>query len=155
MRPEFVALVDDRPKLLVPRVEGECGRVADAGSEYPTGTRFAVYLPYDRTVLFDIHAAFADIAVRADAHIKLRAIGAGGHRLGPVVIDFRGKLCDFGTRPRDSGGSFGIFEAYQITLIGYVERAIDQGQAIGSVKTFDKSGLEIGLPIAVLITQQG
>ncbi len=69
LRSKFVTLVDDRPKLLVPRVKSECCGVADAGGKNPAGARFAVYFPYDRTVLFHIHAAFADITVRANAYI--------------------------------------------------------------------------------------
>ncbi len=141
--------------MLGPGIDGQGRRVADAGGEDAVGTGLAVDFPDHRAVFFDIHAAFADIAVRSDADIELAAIGTGGHRLGPVVIDLRRQFGQFATRGRDTGRTFGIGEGDQIALIGDVERAVDESEAVWRIEAVDEGCLEIGPPVAVAIAQQG
>src|SRR3546814_7448433 len=92
---EFVAFVDDRPEHVRGRFEGESGRVADARHIGAVSPGRGVDLPDHRAIFLDAHAALADIAVRPDAHIELRAVGARRERFGPMMIYRRGQLGDF------------------------------------------------------------
>ena len=71
------------------------------------------------------------------------------------MVDNGGQLSQFGARSFDAGRAFRILKADQIILIGHVKRTVHESQAIRGVEAVDEGGLQIGLPIAVLIAQQG
>src|SRR5690606_22892397 len=87
VRADLVALVHHRPELAAAGLDGERGRVAQAGGIGPVHAGGHVDLPDHGAVLLGGHAALGDVAVRADADVQVAAVGAGRHRLGPVVVD--------------------------------------------------------------------
>ena len=87
VRTDFVALVHDRPQLTRPWLNGERGGVAEAGGVGPVRAGLGIHLPHHCPVGFGRHPAFGDVAVGADADVEKTPIGAGGQRLGPVMVD--------------------------------------------------------------------
>src|SRR5690606_24424192 len=102
------------------------------------------------------HAAFGDVAVGADAHVQEAAIGTGGHRLGPVVVDLGREL---GERFRRRGAGLGraraVVEAHHGILVGDVQVVADQREAIRGVEVLGEHRLHFVVAVAVGIAQQG
>src|SRR3546814_14060896 len=110
---EFVAFVDDRPEHVRGRFEGESGRVADARHIGAVSPGRGVDLPDHRAIFLDAHAALADIAVRPDAQIELRAVGARRGQLGPIMIGRRWSPGDYIHWPAGSRLAGAVREAEQ------------------------------------------
>src|SRR5690606_19482462 len=105
VRADLVTLVDHSPELPAARLDGQCGGVAQAGGIGAVHAGFGVDLPDHGAVGLGDHAAFGDVAVGADADVQEAAVGAGGHRLGPVVVDLRREL---GERLGRAGAGLGL-----------------------------------------------
>ena len=71
------------------------------------------------------------------------------------MVDHRWQLGHLGARAIDTRSAFGVIEADQISLIGDVDFPVDESQSIRSIEPVDEGGLQIGLPIAVAVAQQG
>ena len=152
---QFVPFVDHRPELVRIRVDGEGSGVAQAGGVglVPAGLR--VDLPDHGAVFLHVHAPFADVAVGADAHVEEFTVGAGGHRLGPVVVDLRRQVGDFLRRAAGPGLTLAVVEAHQGVLVGDIEGVVDQRQAVGGVEVIGEHFPGFVAAVAVVVAQQG
>ena len=87
VRTELVALVDDRPEDMRLRLELQSIGVAQAGGELAVRAGGTVDLPDRCAADLGLDPVLGDVAVGAHARIELRAVGACGEALGPVVVD--------------------------------------------------------------------
>ena len=155
LRADLVALVDHGPEGAGGRLDGQGGRVADAGGDGAPRAGDAVHGPDHGPLLLDRHAALADVRVGADADIESLAVGAGGQGLGPVVVDLRRQARDPLGRGGDAGLAVLVREADQLVLLGDVEVAVDEGEAVGGVQVVDEDGADLGSAVVVRVAQQG
>src|SRR5690606_33086059 len=123
---QLITLVDHRPQLARARLDGQRGRVAQATGVFTVHAGQRVDLPDHRAVLLRGHATLGDVAVRADAHVQIAPVGAGGHRLGPVVVDLRWQRGDRFRRTAGAGLPHRVVEAHQLILVGDVQAVVDQ-----------------------------
>src|SRR5690606_7533757 len=79
----------------------------------------------------------------------------GGQRLGPVVVDLRRQARDPLGRGGDARLALPVGEADQLVLVGDVEIAVDEGEAVGRVQVVDEDGADLGTTVVVRVAQQG
>ena len=87
VRADLVPLIDDGEQLSRAGLDRQVRWVARSAGVNPLGAGQPVDFVDGRASLLDGHPVLGDVAVRADAHVELRSIGADHHRLGPVVVD--------------------------------------------------------------------
>ena len=104
IRADLVALVHHRPELVRCRA-GWRARWGCAGrSRKGCARRSAASICQTMARSTSaVHAALGDVAVGADADIEKAPVGAGGQRLGPVMVDRRRQVGDLDRRPARPG----------------------------------------------------
>ena len=151
---DFVPFVHDRPELARPRLNGESRGVAKTGRVRLVRSRLRIDLPDHGPVFLGVHPALGDVAVGADADIEKAPVRAGGHRLRPVMIDHRGQIRDLRRRPARLGLAVTIVEAHQRILVGDVDGAVDQREAVGRIEVVGEDALHLVGAVAVAVAQQ-
>src|SRR5690606_22392785 len=154
VRPQFVTLVHHRPEHIRARLHGQRRGVAQAGGIGLVHAGLGIDLPDFRPVDLHVLAALGDVAVGADAHIQEAPVLTGGQCLGPVVVDRRGQVGNLLRRPAGLGLAFLVVEAHQGVLVGNVQIAVYQGQAVGGVEVLGKDHVFVGT-VALGVAQQG
>ena len=152
---QFVAFVDHGPELPGVRLDGQRRRVAQACCIRLVRASGGVDLPDHRAVDLHFHATLGDVAVGADAHVKLAAVGTHRQGFGPVVVDLCRQVGDLGGRASGLGLAVGVVEAHQRILVGHVELAVGKRQAVRRVEVFGEHRLEFIGAVTVGVTQQG
>ncbi|MNV30122.1 hypothetical protein D3C71_1213780 [compost metagenome] len=151
---DLIAFIHDCPQLAGARLDGQRGGIAQTGGVRLVFACAGIDTPHAGPVDFRRHAAFGDVAIGADAHVQVLAIGAGGHGLGPVVVDVRWQRRD------GFGGAAGlalpwlVVESHHRVLVGDVEVVVHQGQAIGRVQVLGERQHFV-VAVAVGVAQQG
>jgi hypothetical protein len=127
---EHVAAVVGEPQCAVHRVPVEADAVADAAGEYLPPRAVGVHAQHCRIGV----AGIADVAGRADRHVKL-AVGAEGDEL-PAVVDIARQAVGNHRRRRRSGEAIvNVIVAQDAVHRADIQRAMAPGQAAGHVQS--------------------
>src|SRR5690606_16037387 len=106
---------------------------AQAGGVLAVHPGERVDLPDHRTILLGGHATLGDVAVGPDADVQEPPVGAGGHGLGPVVVDVRRQLGDGHRRAAGLRLALAVVEPHHRVLVGHVDAVVDHRQAVGRI----------------------
>src|SRR5690606_6451511 len=104
---------------------------------------------------FGRQSAFGDIAVGSDPDIEKASVGAGGQRLGPMMVDNRWQVGDFDRWPTGLYLAVLIVKPHQGILIGDVEIVAYQRQPIGCVEIVGKDRSSFIDAVAIAVPEQG
>jgi len=152
---QHVALVDHRVEFVGAGQIGHAHRIAHAVGidDLLVGREFD--LQYRRPLLFNVHAVFADIAVRADRDVEIFPVPAGEQIAGPVIV--RGPGIEIGDLA-PFGGDHCITLSIGIGIdrigIGDIERVVDQFHAERGVEIFQKGEFLVDRTVLVAVAQQ-
>src|SRR5581483_4333429 len=127
------------PSPLLRTAEAEMNRNARSGrSAIPRIS--GDWSTYRGAMIFVFHTVLADIAIRADRHIKTRAVATGDDILGPMMIDRSGRqVGDFCTRRGNPRCAVLVGETHARIGVGNVEIAADQRHAEGGIEPARKT----------------
>src|SRR5262249_13749683 len=110
---QFVALIDDRPKLARFRLPSHAVRVTQAGGKNTQLPALQIKLQNIGAHFLRFETVLGRVAVGADSHIKLRAVLAGNDVFGPMVVDRSAWQVDnFAAVFGDLGHALAIFETH-------------------------------------------
>ena len=118
-------------------------------------SRLHIDLPHPCAVDFYVQSALRDVAVGANSHIKETAIGAGGHRLRPVMVDPGWQFRQRRRRTARGGLAVLIVKPHNRILVGDVNSALYEGEAVGSIEIVGKDAALLIGAITISVTQQG
>ena len=153
---ELVALVDDGPQRTALRLEGQAVRIAQSAGKDAEAAAGAVDLEDGGAILLGLHPVLGDVAVRADADIELRAVGACDQALGPVVIDRPARqLRQSRARRGDLGVALVVGISDDGVGVGDIEIVADQRDAERRVEMIEEDALGVRHAVAIGVTQQG
>src|SRR5690606_30232505 len=147
---DFVAFVDGGPQLAAVRLPGQPVGIAQARGEQAQALVLWVDFQDGGAVFLRVHAVFTDVAVGAAGDIQARAVTAGDHVLGPVVVYWAGRQIDhFFPGLVDPRGAFFIGEAQQRVGVGDVQPVVDQRHAKGRVQTLKQYRAHFGCAVTI------
>src|SRR5271169_1746943 len=112
--------------------------------------RCPIDFPDRGSFVFGTNSVFADVAVRSDPDIELRAVRAGQQSLSPVMIDRAArKISELRAWGNYAGLSILIRKADDGISVRYVKVVANQSDAKRRVEVVQKHGSQLGSPVTL------
>src|SRR3954453_12592900 len=118
-------------------------------------SRDAINLPDSGALVFSVDAILADVAVRPDARVQLRAVDTRDQILRPMMIDRAGgQGREHGRRTRRPERARRVADLHDGIAVGDVQRVADERHPERRIEMIEKDGARLGHAIAAGVPEQ-